>query len=79
MSSFFYLTLKYYYPVVVVCYLYLQLLVSWHDCVIYDGRTHNNVSAWKKELLEFFYQVPEGSLNEVKETHMNHDMEWDAK
>ena len=33
----------------------------------------------KKELLEFFYQVPEGSLNEVKETHMNHDMEWDAK
>ena len=33
----------------------------------------------KKELLEFFYQVPNRSLNEVKETHMNHDMEWDAK
>ena len=33
----------------------------------------------KKELLEFFYQVQEKSLNKVKENYMNHDMEWDAK
>ena len=33
----------------------------------------------KKELLEFFYQVLERSLNKVKETCVNHDMEWDAK